>query len=380
MKQTDLKNYPMKKIVRTLFILSCIMTSGAVTAQNKKEKKPKPEPGIYAEIQTEKGNIYLLLAEKEAPLTVANFVGLAEGKFTAFDTIKHDKPYYDGVKFHRVIANFMIQGGDPTGTGSGGPGYKFFDETNNGLTHDGPGILSMANSGPTTNGSQFFITHVATPHLNGKHTVFGKVIEGQDVVNSIQQGDVMNTIKITRVGKEYKKYNPTKMFQAEYNRLNEVFQKELERQSKLKAMNDVRLIEAQAKSIPEYKEYFYDMIKREHPNAVQTESGLVYDILQKGTGPTPNKGDGISLHYNGIFVFGDKFDSSVDRGMPLNFDYLLMGLIPGFNEGVGLSNQGMKINLYIPYYLGYGEAGRRPSIPPYADLIFELEILEVTPK
>ena len=144
------------------------------------------------------------LADKESPLTVANFVGLAEGKFKVFDTIEHKKPYYNGIKFHRVIANFMIQGGDPSGTGSGGPGYKFYDEADNGLKHTGPGILSMANAGPATNGSQFFITHVATPHLNGKHTVFGKVIEGQGVVDAIQQGDVMNEVNIIKKGLKYK--------------------------------------------------------------------------------------------------------------------------------------------------------------------------------
>jgi peptidyl-prolyl cis-trans isomerase A (cyclophilin A) len=367
--------------MKNLILATLVITASvAVFGQDKKSKKVKPDPGIYAEIQTDKGNIVLKLADKEAPLTVANFVGLAEGSLTVFDTIKHNKPYYDGVKFHRVIANFMIQGGDPTGTGSGGPGYKFFDEANNGLIHDGPGILSMANAGPATNGSQFFITHVPTPHLNGKHTVFGRVLEGQDVVDRIQQGDVMKTIKITRVGKEYKKYNPTKIFADEYNKLESAVRLEQERKAKLKAMNDVRLVEAQAKSIPEYKDYFYEMIKHDHPTAQQTESGLVYVILQDGTGPNPKSGDGVSLHYNGVFVYGDKFDSSIDRGMPLNFDYLIMGLIPGFNEGVGLSKQGMKINLFIPYYIAYGDAGRRPTIPPYSDLIFELEILEINAK
>jgi peptidyl-prolyl cis-trans isomerase A (cyclophilin A) len=345
------------------------------------DKKPKLEKGLYAEIQTDRGNILLRLADQEAPLTVANFVGLAEGKLTVFDTIKHKKPYYDGVKFHRVIANFMIQGGDPSGTGSGGPGYKFFDEANNGLIHDGPGVLSMANAGPATNGSQFFITHVATPHLNGKHTVFGNVVTGQDVVNSIQQGDVMNKVKIIRKGFKYRLgYNPSKIFKAEYEKLEAANRLEQERKAKLKAMNDVRLIDARAKSIPEYKDYFYEMIKRDHPNVERTESGLVYEILEEGEGSHPKKGDGISLHYNGIHVYGDKFDSSIDRGQPLNFDYLVMGLIQGFNEGVGLSKQGMKITLYIPYYLAYGESGRMPTIPPYSDLIFELEILEVNSK
>lgn len=369
-----------KNIMTTLVVASIIAPNFA-HGQAKEAKKAKLEKGLYAEIKTDRGNILLQLADKEAPLTVANFVGLAEGKFKVFDTIEHKKPYYNGIKFHRVIANFMIQGGDPSGTGSGGPGYKFYDEATSGLTHIGPGILSMANAGPATNGSQFFITHVATPHLNGKHTVFGKVIEGQGVVDAIQQGDVMNEVNIIKKGFKYKfGYKPSKIFTKEYARLTEIAKIEQERISKLKAMDNVRLAEAQAREIPEYKEYFFEMIKKDHPNALQTESGLVYEILEEGTGGIPNKGDGVSLHYNGVHVYGDKFDSSFDRNAPLNFDYLVMGLIPGFNEGVGLSKQGMKINLYIPYYLAYGPQGRMPSIPPYSDLIFELEILEVTKK
>ena len=365
------------KHITTALVLACSMVF-VVSGQEKKEKLAK---GLYAEIVTDKGIILLELADEKAPLTVANFVGLAEGKLKVFDTIEHTKPYYNGVKFHRVIANFMIQGGDPTGTGSGGPGYKFFDEADNGLMHTGPGILSMANAGPATNGSQFFITHVATPHLNGKHTVFGKVISGQDVVDAIAQGDVMNEVNIIRKGFKCKfSYKPSKVFKAEYARLAELAKIEEERRVKLRALDNVRLAECKARDIPEYKAYFYEMIKKDHPNVLQTESGLVYEILEDGTGEHPEKGDGIALHYTGTHVYGDKFDSSVDRNAPLNFDYLVMGLIPGFNEGVGLSKEGMKITLYIPYYLAYGPQGRMPTIPPYSDLIFELDILEVEKK
>ena len=139
---------------------------------------------LTATIQTTKGNIELELTPDKTPVTVANFVNLTE------------HGYYNGVKFHRVINEFMIQGGDPTGTGAGGPGYRFEDEIDPTLKHDGPGVLSMANAGPGTNGSQFFITHVATPWLNGKHSVFGKVIKGQDVVNSIKQGDAIEKVTI----------------------------------------------------------------------------------------------------------------------------------------------------------------------------------------
>ncbi|MBP8251220.1 MAG: peptidylprolyl isomerase [Herpetosiphon sp.] len=144
-----------------------------------------PNKQYAATIETSKGTIVIDLAANYAPKTVNNFVFLANNGF------------YDGLKFHRVISNFMIQGGDPTGTGAGGPGYKFEDEVrNNPLKHE-TGVLSMANAGPNTNGSQFFITHSPQPHLNGKHTVFGKVREGQDVVNAIRQGDVMTKVTIS---------------------------------------------------------------------------------------------------------------------------------------------------------------------------------------
>lgn len=197
----------MKRLLLTCTALFFAFTSFAV-----KEKKQKPEKGLYAELQTSKGTILIKLEFEKVPLTVANFVGLAEGK------IKNNaqplgKPYYDSLIFHRVIANFMIQGGDPQGTGRGGPGYSFKDECLPEFTFSGPGILAMANAGPNTNGSQFFITHVPTPWLNGKHTIFGFVLNGQDVVNSIAQGDRILHVKIIRVGKAAKKFKAEKVFE-----------------------------------------------------------------------------------------------------------------------------------------------------------------------
>lgn len=364
---------------KNLFLILALSFSFLAFAQ--KEDKVKLEKGFYAKIETTKGTILLRLHESDAPLTVANFIGLAEGKLTVQDTITHKKPFYDGIKFHRVIPNFMIQGGDPTSTGSGGPGYSFFDETNNGLIHGGPGVLSMANAGPNTNGSQFFITHVATPHLNGKHTVFGSVIKGQDVVDAIEQGDEMVKVKIIRKGFRNRFfYNATKSFAANYEKLKTEAELERQRLAKLEAQNKVRLVEAKAKSPEEYKEYFFTMIQEMHPSAVQTESGLVYVIEEEGEGENPKRGDKVSLHYTGTFVYGGKFDSSVDRNAPLEFEYLIMGLIPGFNEGVGLSSEGMKVKLFIPYFLAYGVNGRMPNIPPYADLIFDLDILSIEKK
>lgn len=340
----------------------------------------KLDKGLYAEIITEKGTIFLELYPEKAPLTVANFVGLAQGKLKVFDSIKIREPYYDSVKFHRVIADFMIQGGDPTGTGSGGPGYKFFDEADNGIKHE-KGSLSMANAGPNTNGSQFFITHVPTPHLNGKHTVFGQVLDGHDIVDKIQQDDYILEANIIKKGLKYKWfYNPSKVFKKEYEKRQIASQKEEERIAKMQAQEKVRLIEAKARTHKEYKSYFYELIKEQHPEAIQTESGLVYLINEEGEGDVPEKGDKVSLHYTGKHLFGGKFDSSFDRGKPLEFDYQVMNLIQGFNEGVGLSKEGTKIELFIPYFLAYGENGKRPQIPGYADLIFGIEILNITKK
>ena len=181
-----------------------------------KGKKPKLEKGLYAEIETTKGKILVKLEFEKTPLTVANFVGLAEGKIKN-KAKKDGVPFYDSLKFHRVIPNFMIQGGDPQGNGMGGPGYAFKDECLPELKFDRPGLLAMANSGPKTNGSQFFITHVQTPWLNGKHTIFGTVITGQDVVNSIKQGDLILHIKIIRKGKAAKKFKAAIVF-AELNK------------------------------------------------------------------------------------------------------------------------------------------------------------------
>ena len=193
-----------------LFALVIVLQSLVFAQSDKKKYKHLPD-GLYAEVQTTKGNILLFLEFQKTPLTVANFVGLAEGKIQ--NTAKPlGTPYYDSLKFHRVIADFMIQGGDPSGNGSGGPGYSFKDEFHSDLRHTGPGILSMANAGKFTNGSQFFITHKETSWLDNKHAVFGHVVEGQDVVNSIAQGDMINHIKIIRKGKAVKKYDPAAIF------------------------------------------------------------------------------------------------------------------------------------------------------------------------
>ena len=182
--------------------VACVMTTLAADT--------KWEDGLYAEMETSKGRILLKLEFEKTPLTVANFVGLAEGtkhySRKGEAPTKQDKPFYDGLTFHRVIPDFMIQGGDPLGSGMGGPGYRFKDEFNPSLKHNKPGIISMANAGPGSNGSQFFITHKETPWLDNKHSVFGHVVEGQDVVNKIVKGDTIKSVKILRIGEKAKQF------------------------------------------------------------------------------------------------------------------------------------------------------------------------------
>jgi peptidyl-prolyl cis-trans isomerase A (cyclophilin A) len=343
-----------------------INIKGEVLAENTAEvvNPNMSDEGIYAEFNTSKGKIICLLEHKKTPLTVANFVGLAEGNFTV-DGVITKKPYYDGLKFHRVIKDFMIQGGCPLGTGTGNPGYKFEDEIVEDLKHTGPGILSMANSGPNTNGSQFFITHKETPWLDGKHTVFGHVVEGQAVVDAIEQNDIINSIKIVRVGEEALNWSAQAAFDGvRAAKLAEIERKKLE----------------EIKKREDYINNFYAQVKKKNKNAKLAPSGLVYVISKKGKDVAKfgaKKGSKVSLHYTGtLFSDGTKFDSSKDRKEPFNFNYIETPLIPGFTEGISLVGPKGKVKLFIPYFLGYGEraAGK---IPANSDLVFDLEILSI---
>ncbi len=308
--------------------------------------------GLYAKFTTSKGTILIKLEDQKAPITVANFIGLAEGNFKC-DTIVISKPFYDGLKFHRVIENFMIQGGDPLGNGSGDPGYKFLDEFDTSLVHDRPGTLSMANSGPNTNGSQFFITHKDTPWLNGKHTVFGYVIEGQDVVNKIVQGDVMEKVEILRIGKVAQKYDATKTFNAAIE----------------------ATVAENIKATKSRNKIFKKEVKKTYKKAKQTTSGLMYTDLVEGTGAAPLPGETVKVHYTGTFMNGEKFDSSYDRNQPISVVIDKGRVIKGWDEGLQLCKRGGKIKLIIPYWLAYGETGRGP-IPAKSDLIFDIHILD----
>ena len=306
--------------------------------------------GMYAKIKTNKGDIMLELEFEKTPLTVANFVGLAEGKIKN-NKKKVGEPYYDGLKFHRVIADFMIQGGCPDGNGMGGPGYQFPDEIHPDLKHSGPGILSMANAGPGTNGSQFFITHKETPWLDGKHTVFGKVTEGQDVVDAIAQDDKIIEIDIIRKGENAKKFDS-----------KAIFDKELEKLEKQAAEKAKKAKEA------------IDELKK---GAKVTSSGLAYKIIKKGTGAKAEAGKTVSVHYTGKLSNGTKFDSSYDRNQPIEFELGRGRVIKGWDEGISLLNVGSKATFIIPPDLAYGARGAGGVIPPNATLIFDVELVEI---
>lgn len=307
--------------------------------------------GIYAKINTDKGDILLELEYKRCPMTVCNFVGLAEG---TLNRKEKGKPFYDGLKFHRVINDFMIQGGCPRGDGTGGPGYKFPDEFHPELKHTGPGILSMANAGPGTNGSQFFITHVETPWLDGKHTVFGHVIEGQDVVNKIAQNDKINSVKIIRVGEDAEKFDASE-----------------ENFEKLVSESQKRAAELRAAAHKKVEEE----IERRYPDAIKTNTGLRYIVLKEGTGTdTPKYGRPVTVHYQGQLLNGKIFDSSLIRKEPAVF--AVGQVIEGWNEALMTMKKGEKRTLIIPPDLGYGDYGYPGVIPPDSYLIFDVELLD----
>ena len=308
--------------------------------------------GLYADLETSKGNIILELYYEQAPTTVSNFVALAEGNHPIVDDQHEGKRYYDGLKFHRVIENFMIQGGDPSGTGSGGPGYQFDDEFNEELKHDGPGVLSMANAGPGTNGSQFFITHVETPWLDGKHSIFGKVNSGQDVVDKIEQDDIIKTVKVIRIGEAAKSFNAPKNFE---NYISE------------KSEADILRAEAEKENLEKLSE-----------GMQETESGLKYKISKEGTGPNAKKDDLLSVHYSLKLVDGSEIDSSLTRGAPIEFTCGVGQVIKGWDEAMQLLNKGSKARLIIPSELGYGAVGAGNGvIPPNATLIFDVELVDI---
>ena len=304
--------------------------------------------GLFAQIKTSKGVIEIQLEFEKTPGTVGNFVGLSIGKIKNSNK-ELGKPYYDGLKFHRVINDFMIQGGCPIGTGTGDPGYKFDDEFNADLKHDKPGILSMANSGPATNGSQFFITHIETPWLDNKHTVFGHVIDGIDVVNSIVQDDEIINIKINAVGEKAQSFDPVKAFEN-FNKLKQERINEQKKRTE-KLLNDLS------------------------DGYSKTDSGLMYKFLDNKNSNKPSKGEKVKVHYKGMLLDGTVFDSSFKRNQPIEFTLGIGQVIKGWDEGISLLGVGDKASFIIPSDLAYGESGAGGVIPPNATLLFEVELI-----
>ena len=370
----------------------------------KKTTTTKPTPkttavaeGIFATIATNKGNIVVQLEYQKTPITVANFISLAEGTNTFVTDAKlKGKPFYDGLKFHRVIKDFMIQGGDPSGNGSGGCGYAFKDEITD-LKHTKGGILSMANSGPASNGSQFFITHKETPWLDGKHTVFGHVTKGMDIVNLIAQDDVILKVTIARIGASAKAFDAPKVFSDYYSNKAEDDKK----QALIDAENKTKqaAVEAEAKRV--YQEKYAEVIAAKSAyiadtkaTGTKTPSGLIYKITQKGTGEKPVDGTQVNIKYAGYFEDGTLFDSNYeevakaygkyDANRAAQGGYNAFpfecgkkdGMIPGFIEGLGLLSFGDKAIVILPSNLAYGASGADGVIPPNATLVFEMEMTQ----
>lgn len=343
--------------------------------------------GLFADIETTQGNIIVKLNYKETPVTVANFVTLAEGKNTFVKAEYKGKPFYNGTIFHRVIKDFMIQGGDPTGTGMGEPGYRFEDEIVPTLKHDKKGTLSMANAGPATNGSQFFITQVPTPHLDGRHTVFGETVKGLEVIDAIANTKtVMNDkpekdIKINKItiianGKDAKSFNAVKVFEDYFKEINK---REREKEAKTKA--------AAAK--------FLEEVKTQEPQAKALPSGVKIFKLVDGKGKQPNHTHQVMVNYAGYLKNGTLFDSNVKeieetygkynslreqqggyQAFPMPYNTSAQ-LIPGFRDALLTMKVGDKIRVFIPAALGYGERGAGDVIPPNSDLIFDIEITDI---
>ncbi len=336
--------------------------------------------GIFADIQTTKGDIVVKLYHNATPVTVANFVSLAEGNSPFVEERFKNKKYYDGLVFHRVMKDFMIQGGCPDGTGRGNPGYKFKDEFVDTLRHSGKGLLSMANAGPKTNGSQFFITHSPTPWLDGKHSVFGEVVKGLEVVDSIanvktipqdrpEVDVVMNKVEIIRNGKEAKKFDAIEIMNANF--------------------------EEEKKVVAAFKKLKEDLVfefQSQINEAETTESGLKILKLTEGSGEQPKTGQKVLVNYAGwLMANGDLFDSNVlevaEKFENVNLRRRDLGgyqpspmlyspeapLFPGFREGMLTMKVGDKVRLFLPPHLGTGDRDNGP-IPGGSTLVFDVEI------
>jgi peptidyl-prolyl cis-trans isomerase A (cyclophilin A) len=383
------------------FFLTAIFFTGLLSSCNAKSNKtgestagsPTPAaqsgtanqdwqntPGLYAIISTPTGQIVCELEYKKAPVTVASFVGLAQG--TIQNTFKKSgEPYFDGLTFHRVEPGFVIQGGDPAGNGSGGPGYQFANEIAPGLKHDKAGTLAMANAGPNTNGSQFYITLAPTPSLDGSYNVFGYVVSGMDVVQGITKGEKIESVKILRVGDDANAFDAPKTFegkaldpakaQAEQAKNMEAQKEEFKKKY---AAHIDELVKANAG----YQADWDTKVKAQYPTAKKTKTGLYYIIETPGTGPKAQQFQNLQVHCTGTLWDGTKFYSTYDgAGQPLPLMLGVGKVIPGWDEGLTLLGQGGKAKLIIPFYLAYGDQGMGDKIPAKSDLVFDVEVMDV---
>lgn len=344
----------MKKILSSILLICCILATSCAQSKSKGKnmKALEGKEGLFANISTSKGDILVELFYTETPLTVTNFVGLAEGTLDA----ANNKPFYDGLKFHRVINDFMIQGGDPQGTGAGGPGYKFPDEPVKELIFDKPGKLAMANAGPGTNGSQFFITHVPTDWLNYKHTIFGEVVdaESQKVVNTIQQDDKIISIEIIRKGDDAQKFTAT---QNDFNKLLSVANE-----------NAKKFKEAQ----------IAEVIK----DCQKTDNGIYFQVLKEGSGKEIGTGKNVTVEYKGYLPDGQIFDASKafhpQGHEPLEFKAGAGEMIPGFDQMVIQMKIGETRKMVIPPELAYGTRGiPQAGIPGDSYICFDVTLVSV---
>ncbi|HET6486480.1 MAG TPA: peptidylprolyl isomerase [Spirochaetia bacterium] len=322
-----------------------------VTAQLAVAQTPQLADGLYAEFKTERGTFICSLEYQRAPMTVANFVGLAEGTIQA-NGVK-GKKFYDGLTFHRVEPGFVIQGGDPNGDGSGGPGYEFPNETSPLLKHDAAGVLSMANAGPDTNGSQFFVTLAPAPHLDGSYNVFGRVVQGMDVVKAIQKGDHMVSVRILRIGGSAGGFVVT---QKSFDDLV----------AKAKTASTQRHAKERADALSQ--------IQRKWPKLITTRSGLMYEVLAKGSGGSPAATATVTVKYTGMLLDGTVFDSTDQHGGSASLQ--VNRVIPGWSEALQAMKRGEKRRLVIPPELAYGAQGYPGVIPGNAFLVFEVELVD----
>lgn len=343
-----------RKIALCFISLFFIINGGCSAMDNIEALKGRE--GVFAVMDTAKGQIVLELYYKDTPLTVTNFVGLAEGTLNA----AKGKPFYDGLNFHRVISkangdgqDFMIQGGDPEGTGRGGPGYRFADEIVDKYKFTKPGLLAMANAGPGTNGSQFFITIVPTEWLNGNHTIFGEVLAGQDVVNNMKTGDKIKSVKIIRQGDDAKKFTAK---QSDFDNLEKAAKEKVLAAQKAAAQAQL------------------DLIEKNFPNYEKDSKGILYKITKAGSGKKTGPGKKVSAHYKGYFVDGSVFDSSQGRP-PLTFITAAGQMIPGFDRMVQDMAKGEKRTIVLPPEQAYGSAGAGGVIPPNAYIAFDIELV-----